>query len=220
MGSYNVKYEVDENFFENIDTQEKAYTLGLLYADGCVYKNAMIIGVIDKEIVDNVKYFLKYEGPIEIYQKNENCETLYKLRIKRIKIFNDLVNKGCIPAKSLTLKFPPENIVSKNLLGHFIRGWFDGDGCIHYTNRKTRPDNNSWVVQLTGTQEFLDSIVKLYDLSLYKQQVGNKNTWHYRIQKKSEIEKFLRAIYKDEIVSLNRKKAKALECLKKISVKL
>ena len=47
---------------------------------------------------------------------------------------NDLINLGCIPNKSLTLTFP--DFINDELLPHFIRGYFDGDGCIWNGKRK------------------------------------------------------------------------------------
>lgn len=53
---------------------------------------------------------------------------------------NDLINLGCIPRKTLVLKFPNESTVPKQLIKHFIRGYMDGDGCIstYYKKRKER----------------------------------------------------------------------------------
>ena len=87
--NYKITYGVNENFFERIDSEEKAYTLGIMYADGCVYKNTMIIGVTDKEIVENIKKFMKYEGFIKEYKKDNKCKIIYKLRIKREKIYEN-----------------------------------------------------------------------------------------------------------------------------------
>lgn len=45
-------------------------------------------------------------------------------------MMGDLISNGCVPKKSLILKFPEEDIVSKELQSHFIRGYFDGDGSL------------------------------------------------------------------------------------------
>jgi hypothetical protein len=216
--SYNVKYSVNENFFEKIDTQQKAYTLGMMYADGCVYKNTMIVGVTDKEIVDNIKSFLEYEGLIEEYKKDEKSKLIYKLRVKRAKLLDDLIKNGCPPKKSLILKFPSFDIVPENLMGHFTRGWFDGDGCICYTNRKTRIGNDSWVIMLIGTKEFLEGLCNVYGLKGNYRKATKNNTWTLLLQKKSEIEKFLKIIYKDSTVSLTRKREKAEQCLEDLKL--
>lgn len=65
---------------------------------------------------------------------------------------------GCTPKKSLVLQFPKESIFKdKSLIRHFIRGYFDGDGCFtrHICHTIVSP-----VVSILGTKEFLDKIIK------------------------------------------------------------
>jgi intein/homing endonuclease len=67
--------------------------------------------------------------------------------------WNTLNNLGCIPKKSLRLEFPNENIFkSKDLIRHFIRGYFDGDGCFtrHIYYRTVTP-----AISILGTPNFL-----------------------------------------------------------------
>lgn len=60
------------------------------------------------------------------HTKNPSCSWY----VTNYHLWNTLNNYGCIPNKSLTLKFPDESIFkSKDLIRHFIRGYFDGDGC-------------------------------------------------------------------------------------------
>ena len=51
-------------------------------------------------------------------------------------MFNDLIKQGCVPNKSLILTFPNKHQVPENLINHFIRGYFDGDGSINYGIRE------------------------------------------------------------------------------------
>lgn len=55
---------------------------------------------------------------------------MYRLACYSKKSYTDLINKGCGINKSLILKFPDETQVPQNLISHFIRGYFDGDGCV------------------------------------------------------------------------------------------
>lgn len=50
------------------------------------------------------------------------------MRIGSKKVFHDLLKLGLTPRKSLTIKFP--NDIPNKYFGHFIRGYFDGDGCV------------------------------------------------------------------------------------------
>ena len=194
-------YKVDEAFFEDINSEQKAYLLGIMYSDGCVHNNTMIIGVSDKEIVDNAKVFLDYEGPIEI-SKQKEYKPIYKLRVRRKKIFNDLVMKGCSPNKSLTLKFPEVNIVPVDQLNNFIRGIFDGDGCISYSEKYDK-----WTISITGTKEILDGIRNnIIGIHGCLRQATSNNTWRLMLQSPHDISKFINYIYKNATVSLTRKR--------------
>lgn len=71
-----------------------------------------------------------------------------------------LCELGCIPNKSLILKFPDENLVPKNLIKHFIRGYFDGDGCISYSFLNKEKDIISPRLSLLGTENFLNGCME------------------------------------------------------------
>lgn len=60
----------------------------------------------------------------------------YVLQFNSSKLTSDLIKLGCTTKKSLTLQFPTNKIVPKEFMSHFIRGYFDGDGCIWNGKRK------------------------------------------------------------------------------------
>ena len=139
----NRKYRLNEAYFEVIDTQEKAYFLGLLYADGCMLekKHTIKIGLKsnDYKLLESLSKFiyidfrpLEYETRKTTYSKNEL--TMSTLRISSIVMYNDLLTHGLTPRKSLTLDFP--KTIPNHLLSHFLRGYLDGDGWISVTTRK------------------------------------------------------------------------------------
>ncbi len=85
-----------------------------------------------------------------------NCKehTAYRLGIYREKMYNDLINKGCLENKSLILTFPDIDIFSdKDLVKHFIRGYVDGDGCIGIYNNKP-------FLSMLGTHDFLNGVLE------------------------------------------------------------
>lgn len=124
--------------FENIDTPEKAYVLGLWYADGFVsynkekYKSfsSVKLHIRDLELLEKIKNnfnFFYIETP-----KNTNvCILRCNLKL----FVNDLINNGIYSNKSGInkdlLKFPN---IDFSLYSHFIRGYFDGDGSIYFMN--------------------------------------------------------------------------------------
>ena len=115
---------VNENFFKG-QTAEMAYVLGFIYADGTLSNllNHFSISQKEPEILNKIKDLMSSEHKIV---RRHNQE-LYTLTIGNKIMINDLLALGLTPNKSLDVKFP---ILDKALYGHFIRGYFDGDGCI------------------------------------------------------------------------------------------
>lgn len=164
---YSKRFSLDENFFERVDTEEKAYFLGFLYADGCnkeyancvslelQFRDSYIIDVFNKAInSDRKPYFKK--------RKKENHSDSVCLSIINKKFSLDLVELGCVRAKSLILKFPTEEQVPKHLQRHFIRGCFDGDGGIDFKN-KACPQA---MIRIASTNDFCQGIAKIVKESI------------------------------------------------------
>lgn len=129
----------NHNIFEIIDSEEKAYWLGFLYADGCISKNQNIIQIAlkraDKTHLEKFREFIGNTNNKITYSKNTKS---YRFCFNSKKIKQDLIKLGCIPAKSLTLKFPTEKQIPKDLIRHFIRGYFDGDGVLSFSKGKIK----------------------------------------------------------------------------------
>lgn len=132
-----MKHNIDETIFEKIDTEIKAYLLGWAYSDGHVSsrldKFCISLKESDVEILDLFAKTFKYTGKYYKSKKtNKDGSFRYTLALPicRKKVVNDLIKLGCIPRKTFTLKFPSFDIVPENLFHHFVRGFFDGDGCI------------------------------------------------------------------------------------------
>ena len=134
-GKFSKEYEIDETFFQSIEQENQAYILGFLYADGCnqIYENTRYVSMCqleqDKDILDKIKREMKFNNPdyvVEVQKSNNKIK--YKLQIYSRKISKDLEKLGVTANKSLTLQFP--TFIPDSLMPHFIRGYFDGDGCV------------------------------------------------------------------------------------------
>jgi hypothetical protein len=170
----NRKYTCNSNFFEKIDTEEKAYWLGALYADGCVRnnKNSYSVTLISKDIewLDKFKEHIEYTGLIyREYHKKFNKEC-FKLNISDNKLAQDLINCGCTERKSLTIEFPGENILPKNLINHFIRGYFDGDGTVGVYNNSNKIKTIKTIRSgmCCGSLKFMQKLIKYLNLKNIK----------------------------------------------------
>lgn len=131
------KYSLNENYFDTIDTPNKAYILGLLYSDGCniVSTNTIKLELQDrdKKILEKICSEISYNGPIKytpLHKKNPNWRDTYRITITNQHISKRLSDLGMVANKSLILKFP--SFLKNELIPHFIRGYLDGDGHIEW----------------------------------------------------------------------------------------
>jgi hypothetical protein len=208
------KYSLDENYFSKLN-DVSAYFLGFIAADGHITnyenkKNYLIINIIesDKEILERIKLKLSYDGKIYITPKN-NGQTQVSIRICSNILksnINEYINTN---NKTFDLRWCKN--ISDDLIISFIRGYFDGDGCVHFNKEKS-----SYSASLVGTENFLFGLKKYYNLSTNSEDGSIKvyDTYsHLVFGGKYVSKKFLDWLYKDstEETRLSRKYQKYLE---------
>ncbi len=206
------EYSLNHSFFEKIDTQEKAYLLGLYYADGSnTYIGRTTLQMIDLDIIEKAKSLLQYTGPIRTVDKSHvGTKTQYCLSINSKQMSNDLITNGCVPCKSNVLEYPHTDIVSEQLTSHFVRGFFDGDGGVS-TN----------CIYFTSTRGFLQGI----NYQIVKRLGYSHMRWYedkggVSVTLSSGVRSFccdvLNWIYKDSSVHLQRKYEKYIQFTQRI----
>ena len=169
IGNHYRYFYHDFDFFEKIDTEEKAYWLGFMYADGYIvnYKSkgygerscGITLSIKDENHLKKFKTSIKATNPLNYYRKKNTNSEFVRLLLKSEKTVLDLINKGCVPQKTKILKFPSNETIPKNLLRHFIRGYFDGDGSIALT-KDNRNDNLMYRINIVGTKNFVENLLK------------------------------------------------------------
>ncbi len=142
-----------------------AYVLGFFAADGTMIENKrgghfVEFHSTDEELILLVRKLMRSNHKISIRNKhNEKWKTAYRVQIGSNEIFGDLENLGFSPNKSLTMRLPK---ISKEFLGDFVRGYFDGDGCIYFKEHFAKDRNkNRWVFSTRftcGSRKFLESL--------------------------------------------------------------
>lgn len=144
--------------FQTIDTEEKAYWLGFLYADGSVSSNGNCISLSlqedDLEHIQQFRSFLHLDARIikQTKKVTDNKTYLgYRFDFSNKHTKEDLILNGCIPNKTFSIKFPSKKIVPSSLVRHFIRGYYDGDGsCMHGGNGSIKIS-----IEILGTENFI-----------------------------------------------------------------
>lgn len=205
-------YIFDENYFQDINTEEKAYWLGFLAADGNICKRTIKINlnIRDKEHLIKFSKAIKSNLMIKEIPGTGYGEgtIIASLEINSIKMVNDLIRQGVIPNKSLILK-PPT--LPECLVRHWIRGYLDGDGSII-----PKLANGNAQLSFVGTKEVLRWIE--YNLThenthtLYSRNKKDiKNTYQLSFGGTISIINYIDYLYKNATIFLDRKYQKVLE---------
>ena len=200
----------DENYFENIDTESKAYHLGLMYADGHNNRKKCQIVVnlqeIDKDVLEKFKESIKYTGNLSIWKKPAPRGNQIALAIVSKKLSEDLEKQGCAQQKTHHLKYPYH--ISKELQKHFVRGFFDGDGSI--SKSKKYAVNFSMIGtsdMCIGIAQYLsDKLGKEIRVTNWKEGKYSTNNIRYvRLSGKKDIKKIMDDWYEEAAIYMDRK---------------
>ena len=206
------RYKFRTNFFKNW-SNEMAYVLGFLYADGNITDAAsssrtqyIKFSNSEKKILEKIRAVLKAEHPIRVRPPRKTLHVGGKtyisleqffLRIGSRRMFTDLKKLGLVPNKSKVMKFP---LVPSKYLSHFIRGYFDGDGTIYIEEKKGVEQNmilkRARIIFSSGSKAFLsdfaDILAKTLDVRRAKLYDGNRCFQIvYSIKESVEIFKFI-----------------------------
>lgn len=160
-----------------------AYILGFIYADGSIYPSMrgkyLSITSTDKDIIFKIKRWLNSEHKITITKPTwKNGKDRYILRIGNKNLYSDLQKHGLYPNKSLTIRLPE---ISNRFFKDFLRGYFDGDGCVnlYLTKGKTQPliIRKLSVIFTSGSKSFLeDTLCKIkLQIDLKQNKVYNSH---------------------------------------------
>ena len=214
------KPKFNYNVFDSIDTEEKAYWLGFIFADGYISSNPIREDIKKSRYIleislkaSDYQHLLKFNKFIE-HQKNNviisnsKCGNVISERCRTIvcnkHLWETLNSYGCTPRKSLTLKFPDINVFKhKDLIRHFIRGYFDGDGCF---TKKIGTYIVSPKIGLLGTKQFLDEVIKQSKITAeFKHDKRHSDdTWGLDYNKENGI-LFINYLYNNATIYLDRK---------------
>ena len=202
----------NSNFFETIETVEQAYWLGIMYSDGYVLesKKGLGLGMIDKEHIEKFKQVIgAYEHKITEYFPSNSDKPCYEIIISDAKLYLDLNKLNVIPRKSSQqIHLPILN--NEELMRHFIRGYYDGDGSFCYSIC-----NNDFKVSFVGNETFLTDLKNYLHkdkISLMKDKRSNI-THYFNMRGRNQVYNFLNWLYKntDESIRLDRKYNKFVE---------
>jgi len=150
------KYEFDRHYFDIINTQQKVYWLGFIAADGGIRNNQLFIQLSQKDYNHIHKFANIFGVPVKLGENyDKRTQKIYKycrLVISSKDIVEGLKNKFLLQNKQENLNGDIFKVIPKKYLNHFIRGYFDGDGCISINSLK------EFSMTFVGTKPFLQSL--------------------------------------------------------------
>lgn len=233
-------HKVNRNYFKQIDSENKAYILGFFYADG--YNSGTQASFTqldqDRDILDQINKELDSDINISKKVQKSNNKIIDNLTISSKEMCEDLSKLGAIQNKSLNLKFP-DKIIPEKFMRDFIRGYFDGDGCVWNGKRKKMRVKDASRLSgyrerivhnvkftITGYDKFINSLqdylisvlnFKKTKLNYSKAKNINNNTQEcvctMEYSGRKQMEKFFNYLYTDAKIFGKRKYNKFLETL-------
>ena len=203
----------NERFFKNIDSEEKAYFLGLLISDGNVFKDgtgrqasiSITLDLNDEYILQKFKEVLNVNTSIS--KDGRGCG---QIAIRSNLMADDLKQYGVVPRKSYITYLPKINDI---YMSHLIRGILDGDGSILAKPSPKQDGHNRYLhsISFCGSHQLMEDITKyLYNNLQLKQPIQvydyqDKNLSDIHIQNYEDMEKVGDWLYKDATIYLVRK---------------
>ena len=208
------RYVLDESYFDKIDTEEKAYILGFICADGHIDKDRLVITVSikDKDILEKIKFALQSSHPInEVTRTNpynrtdRKTLTLVELKIGSVNLVKPLFDMGLTSNKTYTLNGNILRYIPKYLIRDFLRGYFDGDGNVFFGRRYS--SGYKYNINVCGNEDFLLKSFQTYFPSpnkLYK-DLYSKQCYVWKISNRDKVRDFMYYLYYNSSIFLQRK---------------
>lgn len=207
------KYKINDDYI--FESHNGAWLLGLLASDGYLpdtrgARNRVVLSLArkDEEVLYRIKEELEYTGPI--YQYTSNGFPVSSLTFNSKKIRNNLEKYGIVNNKTFKIKSLPYDLPQEYMID-YIRGYFDGDGCIHGGRRK-----KVYMSLVSASKDFLEGVAtylsETYNLPFAK-VVKDHNYFSINYYKASTL--FLgNLFYNHDYLALKRKQEHYFEILK------
>ena len=204
------------DFFKT-DTAEKYYILGLLYSDGYLCENSsnhkeyVGLKLIDKQILDDISKVTGCKEPFKAGITSAGNQ-LYKIEFRDSEVISDLKSIGLHRRKTFTITYPD---IPEEYHRDFIRGVFDGDGCIHFALKRGRYNSYVTNFQIIGTFNLLEGISEHIGVSV--RIVPYRKVAKLLVDKKGDVISIYNYLYHDEdCLCLQRKHQHFNECVSTI----
>ena len=215
--NFRTTYTVNQDFFNKIDTEEKAYILGFICADGHIDPKTHRLNITlqdsDYRLLERIREAMQSTHPIKRHIPHSNPYVKRgnivleqcSLNINGKALLDPLISAGIGGKKTYTLDGSIIDIVPENFVRHFLRGFMDGDGNITWGKRYS--SGSKYIIQVAGNKDFLLGTFQKYfpsNCRLYKYKTS-KQCYAWKLSDKKNVLEFLNYLYKDAKIYLERK---------------
>lgn len=215
MSHFNRRHFFKEDYFEEINTKNKAYLLGFILGDGHIRAerngnpNGLEIASIDYSVLTNL-----LDEVTGDYNYIKDKKIYYSLQLSSKKLAEDLISQGILfKRKSYVQKF-----IQTPFPIEFLRGLIDSDGWV-LMNPVSR-GKYSINVGVCGTKEVVKGFKYNFNKYImdggYIQKTGNIYRYDFETTNVSKIKKIYNKLYKKNSLFLPRKRNKFLNFLRQV----
>jgi hypothetical protein len=220
--NYKGIYSCNDNSFSN-DSEHSFYWAGFLAADGSLQKRKhskilkLTLSEKDLSHLEKFKFFIQSNNPIKKYTIKptslvKSVNYCVEIQIVSNKIYDDLSRFNIVPNKTKTYEFP-EWMIGHDLINHFMRGYFDGDGCISRCGLHSGRSVAQGYFSILGTKDFVEKykLVLESQAELKTNKVCKKSSiFTVSYSGNNNIKKIYNFLYKNCNIFLERKRNKIL----------
>lgn len=220
-----------ENYFEEIDTQEKAYFLGLLTTDGFIYRGetkqkrvGICLNEKDGYLIEEFVKTIKINKKVCSSNRKTRESKEKQIQIYSNKMVDDLAKYGVVERKSFVKSFP-KDLIDKKFINSYLRGCIDGDGTIAFYKSNSKKSKYIRSIRLfSACEEFLNDIKyyleenKIVNSCLINVQGSNRNhpLYELKIARIEDLISFINYLYSDASIFMKRKKEKCDEIMREL----
>lgn len=200
------RYTLNHRYFADMDSEEPAYWLGFLAADGSVMHRpgqsvlSLMLSERDRGHVEKFREALGATAPVNAYRQSDGSRRHASVRLQVVseELCTDLARFGVAPGKTTRLA-PPD--LPAELMRHYYRGYFDGDGCISLRA------NGNWTASCIGSRELMQGFASWLaaEVGVHERIRADRTVWTWYYGGNRQVPRILSALYEDATVYLDRK---------------
>jgi len=190
------KYFINHDYFQKIDSKEKAYWYGFIWADGGIYKNCFCMA-LNKKDLPHLKKLREAISSSHLIKKDRKYNT-YKLQFSSKFLIKNLNKLNITERKSYTHLVP---VIEDKYFINFLMGLFDGDGSFSCKRMQ--------IVCTENVAKWLNKkIDDLYQLDSRIYNIKGSVAKRFSIHRRKDVLSIMNSLYENNKIFLKRKKDK------------